>query len=426
MSGHTTVPLIVYRIIVAVAGPYMQYRVGNRLKSFGVSEIRRQEREGYPSEMRPDGQLVWLHAASVGESLSTLPLIEALHAADPQLRILLTTGTASSAEILARRLPTHVQHQFAPLDRPNAVERFLRHWRPQLAMFVESEIWPQMLLQTEALNIPVALINTRFSKKTRRHWRRIKHTLDRLVGRAELLHAQDTATATFLHGITGQTVLDGPNLKSLAAAPPVDEIELERMRASIRDRAVWLAALTHHGEDEIILAAHELVRESIPGALLILVPRHPERAPEIKEMVQGRGMEFSQRSLNQRISNDTSVYIADSLGEMGLWYALSPVTFLAGSLGNAGGHNAWEPASIGTALVSGPNFENAKASYNKLDLENCVSFATDAKEISSKILTLLEDSELTNHIAEKQRSLVAAERHDGLAKLTRRIQEILL
>lgn len=380
-----------YGVAANLIAPLAYGRVKSKLTAQGTDPARLKERLGHATAPRPGGRLMWFHAASVGESLSVLRLIAHLGARDPALSFLLTSGTGTSANVLAKRLPPRTTHQFAPLDTRAALDRFLSHWEPSAAVFVESELWPHMLSRTAARGIPMALINARISDRSARNWARAPKTARHLMDHFRMIHCQDTRTADHLTALGLTQAQAGVNLKSLAGALPCDPAELDRMKGAIQDRPVWLAASTHPGEEEVVLEAHRAMLGQDPDALLILVPRHPERADAIEVQIAEAGMEGARRSSGMVLTGQTRVYLADTLGEMGLWYALSPLTCLCGSFSDVGGHNPYEPAHAGSAIVHGPRYANFAPAYAELAAQNAAIEVADAKALAQTLHRFLDD-----------------------------------
>jgi 3-deoxy-D-manno-octulosonic-acid transferase len=307
---------------------------------------------------------VWFHAASVGESLSVLPLVER---AVGQAEVLVTTGTAASAEVMARRLPAGARHHFAPLDAGGPVERFLDHWRPDLGIFVESEIWPVTLRRSAARGIPLVLMNARLSGGSLRAWGRAPRTARAILRLFERIVAQteDTRAALVSLGAEPGRVTVGGNMKASAPPPPDDPAERAQLGTILGDAPLWAAISTHPGEEEAVLAAHAVVRERHPAARLILVPRHPARGAEVAELVRRHGFVVTRRSEGGEPVE--AVWLADTMGETGLWFRLAPVVFLGGSLVPVGGHNPWEAAQCGAALLIGPLRETVRTDVAALE-----------------------------------------------------------
>lgn len=364
--GRGPFPLQLYAVAANVLAPIAYGRIKAKLRAHGTDPGRFRERMGHATKDRPEGRLIWFHAASVGESLSVLRLIEHMGETHDEWSFLITSGTATSGQILADRLPRRCLHQFAPLDSRAAVRRFLEHWEPDLAVFVESELWPQMLGLSHAQGVPMALINARISDRSMRSWHRFGRTARHLLGVFSLIHCQDRRTEANLRQLGLAHATAGRNLKSLSAPLPVDEAGLRAMEDALDGRPVWLASSTHAGEDEIVLQAHRSLLKDHPELVLVLVPRHPERAEAIAELARASGLRAARRAVGEMPQADTQLYLADTLGETGLWYALCPITCLCGSFVPVGGHNPYEPAQAGSALVHGPLYANFADTYAEL------------------------------------------------------------
>lgn len=384
----------VYRLATRALGPLAQRSAARKLRAGGVSAERIAERAGFATLPRPDGRLAWFHAASVGESLAVLALMERLRARRSGLNLLITSGTATSAALLAKRLPEGAFHQFAPLDTPVAVRRFLDHWRPDAGIFVESELWPNMLISAEARDIPLALVNARLSAKSVAGWRRRPDTARYVLDRFTLFVTQNAEAADNLMrmGADPDRIVEGINLKSTSAPPPVDVSALATLRDAMAQRPVWVAASTHSGEEDIVLAAHRKVLADHPDALLILVPRHPDRAEAVAQMITGDQLSVARRSEGGLPAPDTQVYLADTLGEMGLWFSLAPIVFLGGSLKPIGGHNPYEPAAFGTAILSGPHVANFSETFAALQAVGGVVTCSDAAGLAQQVCSWLQDA----------------------------------
>ena len=404
MADALPLLLRAYRALATLVAPLAHHTTKTKITDQGIDYKRLRERKGIATQPRPKGELMWFHAASVGESLSSLRLINALAAADPARTFLITSGTATSAHILAKRLPPRCTHQFAPLDSPLYVRRFLNHWQPDEAVFIESELWPNMILETHARGIPLALLNARISDKTAASWSRVPRTARALLSTFRLIHCQDTRTAVHFQALGAAHAAVGPNLKSLAGPLPYDADALTEMSNSLARRRLWLASSTHQGEEATVLAAHKTLLAAYPDLLLILVPRHPERAEEIKALIRTQGLTLAQRSADQAITDATQVYLADTLGETGLWYALSPLTFLGGSLVPVGGHNPYEPAHMASALLHGPLYANFAQGYAALQSAGASLEVSDATSLATSLQSLID----TPEALERQRALARA------------------
>lgn len=361
----TPLPLVAYRMATRFAAPLAGLHLRRRVGRGKEDASRLTERFGITDVARPEGALIWLHAASVGESLSALPLIDGIRDVFPDAHFLLTTGTVTSAELLSRRVPS-LLHQFVPVDTPQAVERFLNHWRPDFAIWMESELWPNLVLETARRGVPMALVNARLSQKSASGWRWAPKTIAALLGAFEVRLAQTEAIRERLLQLGASktaTPVTG-DLKASRAPETVDERMLEPLRASIGSRPVWLAASTHPGDETSVLAGHNALAVGVSDLLTIIAPRHPERGPHIEAAARDAGLRAVRRAAGAMPEGD--IYIADTLGEMALWYALAPVALIGGGWGGEGGHNPLEAAERGAAILSGPVVHNFEESYARL------------------------------------------------------------
>jgi 3-deoxy-D-manno-octulosonic-acid transferase len=359
------------------------------------------ERFGEGSVPRPDGQLMWLHAASVGETNAILPLIERL-SAGRDLAVVLTTGTTTSAGLAAQRLGAKAIHQYVPLDAPEYVRAFLDHWRPDLAVFTESEIWPNLIIETAERRIPLALVNGRMSGRSFDRWRRNSRFSRPLFSRFDIVLAQNEKLVRMFSDLGARKAIAVGNLKIDAPPPPVDVGELERLRGALKGRPILVAASTHEGEEDIVAAAHRQIARTIPGICTIIAPRHPERGTAIAEHLKSLGYGVAQRSAGQLPGERTDIYIADTIGELGTLYALTAVAFIGGSLVKHGGQNPIEAIGHGAAVLTGPHSSNFRDFYRALFRHKGAQQVKDAEELAAAAATLIGSE------AELQRMRVAA------------------
>jgi 3-deoxy-D-manno-octulosonic-acid transferase len=347
--------LLAWRALAGLAHPLAPAWLSRRAAAGKEDPSRWREKLGRSEALRPPGALAWLHGASVGEALSLLPIAEALARRRPPPALLVTTGTLASAKVMAARLPAGALHQFAPLDTPQAVARFLERWRPDLAVFAESELWPNLVLAAKAAGARLALVSAKLSARSLSGWRRAPRAARRVLGAFDLVLARDAQAAAGLRSLGAH--VDGlADLKFGAATLPVDETALAALTAARRGPLI-LAASTHPGEDGPILAAFAAARKGASGALVI-APRHVERGGAVADLARGLGLSAGLRSQGAG-AGDVEVLVADTLGELGLWYRLADLAVVAGSLvAGVGGHNPLEPARLGCPFVSGPHVEN--------------------------------------------------------------------
>ncbi len=401
-----------YHLYVALSMlllPFVARATTNKLRRAGVSVPRSHERLGHATEARRDGPLVWFHAASVGESLSVLALITRMGIALPQARFLITSGTATSATLVGQRMPPRTVHQFAPLDAPGPLKRFLRHWRPDAAIFVESELWPQMLRRTHTQGTAMALVNARLSERSVNSWAKRPKLARYLFEVFDLILTQNDAMAKAMLRMhaPADRVARGQNLKSFADPLPTDDDTLFEARAALLNRPVWVAASTHPGEEEIVLAAHKKLRESIPDLHLILVPRHPERGTEVTQMIADTGLPFTRRTRGDAPGG--AVYLADTLGELGNWFALSDIVFLGGSMRPIGGHNPFEVAQSGAMVLSGNHVFNFAETYAAMEEAGAARLVADSTDLAERVAGLLADPDARKKAVDAAETFAKAE-----------------
>jgi 3-deoxy-D-manno-octulosonic-acid transferase len=380
-----------YYQLMRRADRHVERRLRSRLLMGKEDPERLEERLGISLAERPTGNLIWFHAASVGESLSLVELIKRISSSQPDYNFLITTGTITSAKLILSRLPSNAVHQYIPVDTPKAVEKFLDRWRPSLAIWTESEFWPNLISFTSARDIPMILINARISEKSYRRWRFFKKSLKNLIEKFNYSLIQDQKTVKYFSkiGISSNNFELTGTLKEGSAALPHSETEQVEISKQILNRPVWLAASTHEGEEKLIAAAHRHASKASQGLLLIIVPRHPERGLEIASILTKENFKICLRSKKDKISSDTQIYIADTLGELGLWYRIAPVSFVGGSFVPIGGHNPFEPAALGSAILHGPYVENFKEIYNRLNVAGAAVKIEEASELGVKLIETL-------------------------------------
>lgn len=386
--------LALYRLATRAALPFVRILLARRARRGKEDPARRGERLGIAARPRPAGPLVWAHAASVGESLSLLPLIDRLLDRLPTAQMLVTSGTVTSAGLLAQRLPPRAFHHYVPIDHPGAVRRFLDHWHPDLALWVESELWPNLVADTHRRGVPMVLVNAKMSERSLRGWRRFPTLIRSLLAAFDLVLAQDETQAARLNQLGARAAVTVGDLKSSATPLPADPAELERLAQAIGTRPVWLAAQTHDGEETIVAEAHRLLAAARPDLLTLLAPRHPNRAAAIVALLAERGLAVARRSKGESIQPTTNVYLADTLGEMGLFYRLGGIVLVAGSLlppGTLGGHNPIEPALLGAAILHGPDMVNCAANAAALDEADAAITVADAVDLAAGVAALLGD-----------------------------------
>lgn len=351
--------ITLYRYATAALAPLVPLLLRRRILRGKEHSGRTDERLGIASQARPPGPLAWVHGASVGECVAALPLIDAMLARGC-CNVIVTSGTVTSAKMMGDRLPARALHQFVPIDTPAATARFLDHWRPQIGLFVDSDIWPNLVLGAKDRGVRLALVNARMSKRSFESWRLVPATASALLTAFQVCLAQDEEIGARFRALGAHDVRVIGSLKADAPVLPADAEKLEALRRAVGARPVFLAAQTHPGEEETILPAHDALRRSFPDLLTIIVPRHPERGADIGMLCGTRN--WLLRSNGHNPGPDTAVYIADTMGELGLFYRITPFAFVGGSLIRHGGQNPLEPAKLDCAIMAGPhtfNFTNA-------------------------------------------------------------------
>lgn len=391
-----------YRALTVLGGPAIIGLLAWRRAHGKEERARFAERLGIASRPRPPGPLLWLHAASVGEAQSSLPLIDRLMASRPGLEVLVTTGTVTSARLMAERLPGKAIHQFQPVDRLPWVRRFLDHWRPDVALWIESELWPNLVLETARRCIPMALVNARMSDRSWAGWRRLPGIVRPVLAAFRRVLAQSEADAARFRSLGAADLVVTGSLKYAAAALPADPAELSQLGNTIGDRPRWLAASTHPGEEEIAADVHRQLKQRHPGLLTLLAPRHPRRSEAIAAALEKAGLTVARRSRGE--APTAEVYLADTMGELGLFFRLAPIVFMGGSLVPHGGQNLLEPARVGCAILHGPHVHNFRAIAADLAAAGASQEVRDAGELAAAIDALLADEALA------QRRRVAARR----------------
>lgn len=367
-----------------------------RLREWRGKEIgeRLAERRGIERTPRPPGRLIWLHAASVGETVSVLPVLACAAAKAPELTMLLTTGTVTSARLLAARLPElglreRVLHRFVPLDVPAWIERFLEHWRPDAACLVESELWPNLLAACSRRHIPLMLMNARLSPRSHARWRRMPAFARMLLQGFDRIEARSEDDAERLCSLGAREISVPGDLKFAAPPLPANAGELDRLRAVLNGRPVWLAASTHPGEDQAVLDVHRALAARHPGMLTIIVPRHPERGRRIVELADAQPV--ARRAAPAEPPSSEGIYVADTLGELGLWYRLAGIAFIGGSLVPHGGQNPLEAGRLGCAITAGPHMGNFVVAVEALERAGAISRIGDAAGLAGWVDAMLTD-----------------------------------
>ena len=392
MKGGLSLGLSAYLAVSNRLEGYANRILKRRLAAGKEDPDRLEERQGVAGLDRPDGTLIWFHAASVGESVSLLSLIEQLQDDFPDVQVLITTGTKTSAELMKTRLPHQAVHQLVPVDARPFVRRFLNHWRPDIAVWTESELWPALIAETAARGTKMLLLNARMSVASHDKWRWLPGIARALLSRFDHIYVQDETTARHLRrlGANAERLEVTGSIKESGGALPHNEEERLHFVELFKTRPVWLAASTHEGEELLCAQAHRTAMKISHRLLMILAPRHPERGPAIAADLRQQGFNVAVRSEGRDPDPSTQIYLADTMGEMGLWYRLAPITFLGGSLTKIGGHNPYEPAALGSAILHGPHTENAEDIYALLDEAGAARLVKTTEELGRNVAELLE------------------------------------
>ena len=384
--------LTIYERVTRAGRPLLELLLKSRLRRGKEDGPRLPERMGRPSRPRPPGRLVWVHAASIGEAQSAMILIEAMGKISSDIAVMVTTGTVTSASLMERRLPAFAFHQYAPLDNPLWVSEFLDHWKPDLALWMESELWPNMLLQLKKRNIPAVLVNARLSDTSYRNWSYAKDAARTIVQSFSLVLAQTEKDADYYRALGAANVVVSDNIKYSAQPLEHDALALSALKLSIGDRPVWVYASTHAGEESLACRVHKSLKETLPNLLTIIVPRHPQRREEIAGVCFENSAKYTLRSNNTALpAIDDDIYIADTLGELGLFYTLCDIAMIGRSFSDdgGGGHNPVEAAQLNCVVVTGPKNQFQRQLYDDMRSDDAVIEVQDERELGAVIGDLL-------------------------------------
>ena len=413
-----------YRGATTAALPLIELLLQRRLMRGKEEAARIDERRGIPSIQRPSGPVVWIHAASIGEAQSVLVLIERILRIAPELHILMTTGTVTSARMMGDRLPPRAIHQFVPVDRVAWVRRFLDHWQPAAALWVESELWPNLLLESRRAGVPMALVNARMSEGSRKSWGRAPNFARELLSCFGTILAQDAEIAGRLETLGARNVSVTGNLKLAAAPLPATAGALIKLQEAIGERPVWVAASTHRGEEDMVGSVHRGLADAHPGLLTLLAPRHPQRGDDIAQSLTRAGLTVARWSCDEPITADTDIYLVDGTGLLGQLYRVAPIAFIGGSLIPHGGQNMLEAAQLRCAVVYGPHVDNFRSVTNELEAAGAALQVADASALQETVGGLLAEPARAEAMAAAADS-AAGRKQEVVDLVMRRLQPMI-
>ena len=386
----------IYNTLISILYPLVIKRYIKKRQERGKEDVKRfNERVGRPLLKRPEGRFIWFHGASVGESLSMLPLINKLLEAYPDMHIMVTTGTTTSAELMSKRLPERAFHQYLPIDNPFFTTRFVRHWHPDLVLWFESEFWPAMLSSIKRRNIPLILVNGRISNKSFKRWQQFDFISKELLSCFTFCLGQSEEDAYRLRVLGAKDSMCLGNIKFAGLPIPIDAKKKAEIVGQIGKRPVWCVSSTHEDEEFKIGRFLKKLGQTVPGLLTIIAPRHPNRGADIKQKLEeSYGLKVSLRSAGEKITPETEVYVADTIGETGLWYDLCPLVLVGGSLIPHGGQNFMEPSRMRDAAIVGPHMHNFTEAMNRAKKADAVIQVNDVLELEETVTSLLTNREL--------------------------------
>lgn len=397
-----------YRIITLILSPLIYVYLLIRKKKGKEDSSRFGERLGKVGIPRPEGYVIWIHAASVGESVSMLPMMNAIVEQYEDVSLLLTTGTVTSAQLVEGRLPDRAYHQYVPIDVVPFIARFLKHWQPDMAIWVESEFWPNLVTQTSKY-CPMILMNARISDDSYQKWQGFFHKpiAKEMLECFALTLPQNKEYGEKLEELGATNVKFVGNLKFDSPSLPSSPKEMGELVTMIGERKVWVAASTHPGEEEMIREVHLTLKANHPDLLTIIVPRHAKRGKDIANSIAGDEIGIKLRSNDDVVDAKTDIYIADTMGELGIFYRLASIVFIGGSLVEHGGQNPLEAARLECAIIFGPHMYNFKEVIKELHEANACIQINDKAELASTLEQLLDDDNKQEELAKASKSIVA-------------------
>lgn len=387
--------LKIYNTLIAILYPLVIKGYINKRKQIGKEDVARfNERIGRPKLARPEGKLFWLHGASVGESVSMLPLINKILETYPDAHVMVTTGTVTSADVMQKRLPERAFHQFIPIDNPIFTTRFVKYWHPDVALWFESEFWPAVLTSIKRKNIPLILINGRISNKTFKRWQQFDFVCKELLSCFSMCLGQSEEDAYRLRVLGAKETTCLGNLKYAGLPLPVDEKNKKEILEQIGERKLWLASSTHDDEEIRLAKVHKRLKEKYPSLLTIIVPRHPNRGKDVADEIKKLEISTALRSKGEKITPTTDIYIADTIGEVGLWYDIAKIVFIGGSLIPHGGQNFIEPSRVRDAVIVGPHMHNFTDAMSRAKKADAIMQISDTLELQELLEQLFDNEQL--------------------------------
>ena len=388
--------LRIYRKALRHSKPFLNYYLQHRVAKGKEDPDRLSERRGISSVARPNRDVFWVHAASVGEAQSALTLIDALNTYLDKSRIsfVVTTVTVTSATLMMKRLPDNAVHQYAPIDHPDWVRAFFDHWKPNAAFWMESELWPNMLRLLKRHHIPCALVNARMSPRSYKRWKKIGSDAAQMLGVFDVILAQTQEHKDWFDDLGAHRCVVTDNLKFSSDPLTYDEKELADLKKQIGKRPTWVFASSHKGEEELCVETHESLLKAYPDLLTIIVPRHPERRDDILKNLEGTSLNMQLRTQKPDITKKTQVYIADTLGELGLFYKLSAIAFIGRTFSDdgGGGHNPIEAALLDCATFIGPNYQNQTNLVEQMVAHDALEIVPDKAQVAPTLERYFEDT----------------------------------
>lgn len=413
-----------YSLLFYITLPYVFFRLWRKGKRLPDYRKRLKERLGfYPLKLKKS---IWVHAVSVGETLAAIPLVKYLQASFPNIPIVMTTMTPTGAARVKHAFGDSIIHAYLPYDLPDAVSRFLKSIQPEIAIIMETELWPNLLAACRKKNIPVCLVNARLSLKSAKGYARINSLTREMLQNISLIaaHGEPDAKRFIELGAPKERVFVTGNVKFDLELPKELIANSNSLREMLgKDRFIWIAASTHEGEEEIMLKAHQKLCEVNREALLILVPRHPDRFNAIAKLCE-QAFPTQRRSQKEAFNKNTAVYLGDTMGELLLMYGAADVAFIGGSLIARGGHNILEPGALGKPIFTGPHLMNFKEISNLFSAAQALIKVNDADSLANYLVELMQDAKARYAMGMRARQVVDANR-GALSNQLRLIQSFL-